>query len=357
MPPTASDRNDEERKRAKSHFMEEIATIRWVDVPEHLSKAPSWMKADRNFMIEVVKQNGYAVKHASDELRADQAIVMAAVKQHGWALRYASNKLKNDRDIVMAAVKKYGYPLRHASDELKADRDIVMAAVKQNGPALHWASNEMKANRDIVMEAVKQNGRALQYASAEMKANQDIVMEAVKQDEDALDHVPKDVTLRLLKKVAEAGKVKKQNKSLKKSVETQAKQIKEFKVALASSRPVDSVDLLQEENEGDLKPSKRARIDEKSDRPKSSLAMISEMSTKMAKIKEEASDSIRIAEKKKDEAEFALGECPICFEIREEAIALIPCGHVMCSECANKCVAEDCPTCHTRVESHLRLHK
>ena len=106
-----------------------------------------------------------------------------------------------------------------------------------------------------------------------------------------------------------------------------------------------------------MKPSKRARIDEESDRPKSSLAVISEMSTKMVKIKEEASDSIRIAEEKKNEAEFALGECPICFEIQKEAIALTPCGHVMCSECANQNAAKNCPMCQTGVESHLRLHK
>ena len=153
--------------------------------------------------------------------------------------------------------------------------------------------------------------------------------------------------------------MKKQNKSLKESVETQqAKQIQELEAALASSRPVDNVDLTQEENEEDSKKlSKRARIDEESDRPKSSLAMISEMSTKMVKIKEEASESIRLAEKKKNEAEFGLGECPICFEIRKEAIALIPCGHVMCSECANQNAAEECPTCQTRVASHLRLYK
>ena len=91
MPPTASDQNDEERKRAKSHFMEEIAKIDQFDVSRHLSKAPSWMKSDRG-------------------------IVMAAVEKYGYALNYASDEIKADRDIVMAAIKKYGFAFEHASD-------------------------------------------------------------------------------------------------------------------------------------------------------------------------------------------------------------------------------------------------
>ena len=350
MPPTASDRNDERRKRAKSQFLEEIAKISWHFVPDHLSKAPSWMKSDRD-------------------------IVLAAVKRDGRALGCASGKLKADRDIVMAAVKQNGYSLWHASYKLIANRDIVMAAAKQRGGALEYvryAPDEMKDAKHVMLQFVKRNWEAIRYISSELQQDPQVLYEATRQNTKALDSIYKnnkvqrDVLLRVLnkanamnssleEKVAEAGEVKKQNKSLKKSVETQAKQIQELEVALASSRPIDSVDLTQEENEEDLKkPSKRARTD---DHPKSSLAVISEMSTKMAKIKEEASEKIRTAEKKKVEAEFGLGECPICFEIREEAIALTPCGHVMCAECANENAAKNCPTCQTRVESHLRLHK
>ena len=288
-----------------------------TSVARDLSKAPEWMKANRDIMMAVVKRNGCALKYASNEVKADRDIVMAAVKQDGyWALRHASVELKSDRDFVLEAVKQDGRALGCASDEIKADRDIVMEAVKQDGSALRFASVELKADRGIVREAVKRDGSALGYASVELNADRDIVMEAVKQDGRALQH------------------------------------------ASAELKADRDIVIAQEENEEDSKkPSKRARTDKESDRPKSSLATISELSTKMVKIKKEARDSIRIAEKKKNEAEFALGECPICLEIQKEAVALTPCGHVMCSECANQNAANKCPICQTGVASHLRLHK
>jgi hypothetical protein len=53
-----------------------------------------------------VKQDGYALEHAPEELRNDREIVLAAVKQHGEvALNHASEELRNDRDIKQACKK------------------------------------------------------------------------------------------------------------------------------------------------------------------------------------------------------------------------------------------------------------
>ena len=52
--------------------------------------------------------------------------------------------------------------------------------------------------------------------------------------------------------------------------------------------------------------------------------------------------------------ELAL-ECKICFELKDETCALVPCGHIMCSECIGSYTT--CPTCSQNVESHLRLYK
>lgn len=69
----------------------------------------------------------------------------------------------NDRDFVLATVKQDGYALINASDELQADRDIVLAAVTQDGSALHYASNELKADTDFILTAVAKNGLVLGY--------------------------------------------------------------------------------------------------------------------------------------------------------------------------------------------------
>ena len=45
-------------------------------------------------------------------------------------------KLKGDRAVVLAAVKQDGYSLKNASDDLRADKEVVLAAVRQNGYSL-----------------------------------------------------------------------------------------------------------------------------------------------------------------------------------------------------------------------------
>jgi hypothetical protein len=139
-------------------------------------------------MVKAVKQNGDALKYASDELKADRVVVLEAVKQDGSTLHYAAAELKADRGVVLAAVKQDGVALLSASAELKADRGVVLAAVKQNGDALWHASDELTNDRGVVLEAVKQNGDALKYASDELKADRGVVLAAVTQNGDALRH-------------------------------------------------------------------------------------------------------------------------------------------------------------------------
>ncbi|WP_064610347.1 DUF4116 domain-containing protein [Streptobacillus moniliformis] len=45
--------------------------------------------------------------------------VLKAVKQDGWALEFASEELKNDKEVVMAAVKQNGDALQFASERLR----------------------------------------------------------------------------------------------------------------------------------------------------------------------------------------------------------------------------------------------
>ena len=72
----------------------------------------------------------------------------------------------SSRDEVLEAVKQDGNALKFASDELKGDRVVVMEAVKQNGWALEYAAEELRGDREVVLEAVKQSGWALQYAGS-----------------------------------------------------------------------------------------------------------------------------------------------------------------------------------------------
>ena len=67
---------------------------------------------------------------------SSREIVLEAVKQEGWALLYASDDLKADREIVLAAiqlrVRSACFVLQFASDELKADPELIKIS-KQSG--------------------------------------------------------------------------------------------------------------------------------------------------------------------------------------------------------------------------------
>jgi hypothetical protein len=43
------------------------------------------------------------------------------VKQNGYALRTASERLKDDKDVVLEAVKQISVALRYASERLKKE--------------------------------------------------------------------------------------------------------------------------------------------------------------------------------------------------------------------------------------------
>ena len=80
-------------------------------------------------------------------------------------LRDISEKLKADREVVLEAVKNNGNALAYAAEDLRCDREIVMEAVKNNGKALAYAAEDLRCDREIVMEAVTNFGDALNYAS------------------------------------------------------------------------------------------------------------------------------------------------------------------------------------------------
>ena len=80
-----------------------------------------------------------------------------------------SDELKADREFILAAVAQDGDTLKHASAELKADREFILAAVTQDGDALGHASDELKADREVVFAAARQNPGALRHALAALR--------------------------------------------------------------------------------------------------------------------------------------------------------------------------------------------
>lgn len=157
------------RQRVLFHYPLVSITL-WLSVLFILSSLVVTMELSiRDRLLSDVRQNGYALKHASEDLRSDREIVLAAVKKNGDALQYASDEMRKNGEIVLAAVEQNGYAFNHASEGLKKNPEFVLAAVQKNGNVLAYASDEMKDNGEIVLAAVRQSDNALAYASARMK--------------------------------------------------------------------------------------------------------------------------------------------------------------------------------------------
>ena len=117
---------------------------------------------DRNAVLDAVGRRDCSVWDSM--ARADREVVMEAVRQDSWALQFASPELRADREVVSEAMKQCGQTLEFASEELRADREVVLEAVKTCGCALQYASKELRHDLDVVLAAMRNDNAAVKHA-------------------------------------------------------------------------------------------------------------------------------------------------------------------------------------------------
>jgi hypothetical protein len=83
------------------------------DLDSYISdNIPEKLKADKDFVLEMVKVNGMVLGRVSDELKVDKDVVMLAVKNNGKA--YAKFEWEDetfyDKEIILAAASNGGTP-------------------------------------------------------------------------------------------------------------------------------------------------------------------------------------------------------------------------------------------------------
>ena len=163
---------------------------------EDLSKE---IKTNKDFILELVTQNGLFLEYASEELQSDKEIVLAAVTNNGEALRYANEEFLKSREFVLLAAKTFGWVFdikgswegfkrRCVPSEFKADKEIVMTALANDGTALQLLSDEMKADKEVVLFAFSNGCKNLYHVSDELKADKDVVLAAVSNDGNTLKY-------------------------------------------------------------------------------------------------------------------------------------------------------------------------
>jgi hypothetical protein len=137
---------------------------------------------DKAAMLNIVQQDGVALRSAHYQIKTNEDVVLAAVQQNGRALEHAIS-FQNEKRIVLVAVQQNGLALQYASKKLQGEREVVLAAVRQNGLALQYADDFFKNDKEIGFSAIRQNGWALQYVSKELKDDVEAVFAALQQRE------------------------------------------------------------------------------------------------------------------------------------------------------------------------------
>ncbi|MEC7030224.1 MAG: DUF4116 domain-containing protein [Pseudomonadota bacterium] len=151
--------------------------------------------SDKEVVLSAVKQDGTALKYASETLQDDNDVVLAAINENGEALEYASKPFQNNKKIVLLALstakQRYPSPLLYATYRLRDDMEIVLTAINQNVIALRVATTRLQDDEKVVLLAVKIDGRALKYASKRLQDDKKVVLLAVKTDGRAVEYASK----------------------------------------------------------------------------------------------------------------------------------------------------------------------
>jgi hypothetical protein len=162
----------------------------WIEVLRKKNENPTWfsgkildslplkLKDNKEFILQCIAINGYALACASDRLKDDPQVALAAIKN--WAyLREASPRLKDDTDFVLQCIAINGNNLAYASDRLKDDPEVALAAIKNNA-SLREAGPRLKDDKAFVLQCIAIDDYALAYASDRLKDDPEVALAAIK---------------------------------------------------------------------------------------------------------------------------------------------------------------------------------
>ena len=110
--------------------------------PEQIKEIEKSREAsDKGLRLKVLQSGGKGLELNEEQIEEikklkDKEDFMKYVKSFPWggqAIKVAPQELRADKEFVLEVVKKYGYNLFAASLELQADKEVVMEAVRENG--------------------------------------------------------------------------------------------------------------------------------------------------------------------------------------------------------------------------------
>jgi len=135
-----------------------------------LQYASEELQNDKDVAMAALINSTEAFEYVSERLQSDKEFILHAIGQKdvdavdddldSYISDNIPEKLKADKDFVLEMVKVNGMVLGCVSDELKVDKDVVMLAVKNNGKAyahFEW-EDETFYDKEIILAAASKGG-------------------------------------------------------------------------------------------------------------------------------------------------------------------------------------------------------
>lgn len=119
---------------------------------------------NKEFILDIVKSNGWIIRYLNDRWKNDRDVVLASAKTGRCPiLPYIHSKFSVDKEIALAIVTRRGWDLEHLNQNMKEDKDIAMAGVKNDGMAVKYLDQCMREDKEIMLAAIENDGLALQF--------------------------------------------------------------------------------------------------------------------------------------------------------------------------------------------------
>eukprot|EP00759_Apiculatamorpha_spiralis_P050474 PhF_6_TR477/c0_g1_i1/m.218 len=134
------------------------------------------LKSHKGIVLAAVRNDGFALRHVKDTaLLSDVDIITAAVLQRSSSFKFADVSLKANRTFVLSLVRKKGDVIQYAAEELKGDVEIATEAVVTSPVAYRYVAQSLHKNRSFVLDVLRRNPKVFLFLEGEYQHDEEVI--------------------------------------------------------------------------------------------------------------------------------------------------------------------------------------
>jgi hypothetical protein len=131
---------------------------------------------DKEELLEILNDNPFELRYASNELKKDREVALKAVSLDGLALEYVHYTLKNDIEIAIEAIREDTQAIALVGEDIKQNRRLVAELASCYDP------DDFYFDRDDVLEMIDDNPLSLMDMDYVFRDDEEIVMAAIRRE-------------------------------------------------------------------------------------------------------------------------------------------------------------------------------